>query len=123
MATNDHDHLTDDAMEALFAEARAQGPAPSGDLMARILQDAEAETRARAAPKPSPRPRTSWLERLSGALGGWPALGGLVASTVLGLLLGVAQPSGLSGVTASLWGDGVSVTLGLDDDPLSLLEG
>ena len=123
MATNDHDHLTDDAMEALFDEARTQNPAPSGDLMARILRDAEAETLARAAPPPAPPLRTGWLERLSGALGGWPALGGLVASTVLGLLLGVAQPSGLSGVTASLWGDGVSVTLGLDDDPLSLLEG
>ena len=123
MATNDHDHLTDDAIEALFAEARAQAPALSGDLMARILQDAEAETRAHAAPRAAPPLRTGWLETLSGALGGWPALGGLVASTVLGLLLGVAQPSGLSDVTASLWGDGVSVTLGLDDDPLSLLEG
>lgn len=123
MATNDHDHLTDDALDAIFAEARAQVPALSGDLMARILQDAEAETRTREAPKPAPPPRTGWLETLSGALGGWPALGGLVASTVLGLLLGVAQPSGLSDVTAFLWGDGVSVTLGLDDDPLSLLEG
>ena len=123
MATNDHDHLCDDALDVLFAEARAQAPAPSGDLMARILRDAETETRARAAPRPAPPPRTGWLGRLSDALGGWPALGGLAASTVLGLWLGVAQPSGLSGVTASLWGDRVSVTLGLDDDPLSLLEG
>ena len=48
MATNDHDHLTDDAVEALFDEARTQNPAPSGDLMARILRDAEAETLAEA---------------------------------------------------------------------------
>ena len=110
-------------LDALFTEARIQAPTPAGDLMARILQDAEAETRARVRLPPAPPSRIGWIGRLSAALGGCPALGGLAASTVLGLWLGVAQPSGLSGVTASLWGDGVSVTLGLDDDPLSLLEG
>lgn len=122
MAINDQD---DPALKALFAEARGFSPEPPDDLLARILADADAATRERAAGRTgaAPAPRPGWLAALLGALGGWPALGGLAASTVLGLLLGVAQPPALADLPASLWGEQVSVTLGLDEDPLSWLEG
>lgn len=123
MAMTDRDEIE---LEDLFAEARALRPEPPGELMARILAAAEveAQAQARAAPPPAARrPGRGWLAGLAQALGGWPAIGGLAASTALGLFLGLAQPAGLSEVAASLWGEEVSVSLALDQDPLSLLEG
>lgn len=121
MTTTDRD---DPFLEDLLAEARGLRPVPSPELMARILADAEA---ARPAPTPAAAPpvprRPGRLAALAAALGGWPALGGLVASVILGVGLGVAQPAGLSGLAAAVWGDRVSVSLGIDQDPLSLLEG
>lgn len=126
MAGTDREEMD---LEELFAEARRLQPRPSDDLVARLLADAEVATsertpaRPRPVLSPAPRPRPGWLASLAHALGGWPALGGLAASTVLGLLLGVAQPAGLATLPAALWGEQVSVSLGLDVDPLSLLEG
>ncbi len=139
--------LGDGDLVALFAEARRLQPLPSEALLARVLADAEAVSLARAAPAGSAAAGGAggasgasgatggasggatggaagpgWLRGLAEVLGGWPALGGLLASTVLGLGLGLAQPAALSGLTASLWGDGVSVPLGLDEDPLGVLE-
>ncbi len=116
MATNDRDDMD---LDDLLAEARGLRPRPSDDLMARILADAEA-----ARPE-SPRPmaRTRWRTPFLAALGGWPALGALAASVVVGLGLGVTQPAGLSGLTVLLGADHVSVDLGLDADPLTLLDG
>ncbi len=143
----DHDEglrdegLGDGDLDALFAAARRLQPRPSEALLARVLADAEAVSLARAAPAGSAAAGRAggatggasggasggaagpgWLRGLAEVLGGWPALGGLLASTVLGLGLGLAQPAAVSGLTASLWGDGVSVPLGLDEDPLGVLE-
>ena len=109
-------------LDGLFAETRSARPVPGEDLMARILADADAVAAARERPVPAAPARLAWRDWLV-TLGGWPAVGGLVASTVAGLWIGVAQPAALSDLAASVWGEQVSVNLGIDVDPLSLLEG
>lgn len=118
MATTDRDGMI---LDDLLAEARATRAEPSDALLARVLADAEAVARERARPRPALR--AGWLHALAAALGGWPALGGVAASLVLGLGVGVAQPAGLSGLAGSLWGDPVSIPLGPDADPLASLAG
>jgi hypothetical protein len=108
-------------LEGLFAAARERRPELPDDLMARILADAQVVAAEREAPRPVPA-RGRWRAWLA-ELGGWPVVGGLVASTVAGLWIGAAQPLGLSDLLSSLGGEQVSVGLGLDEDPLSLLEG
>ena len=110
--------MATDDLDDLLALARGQAPAPSEALMARILADAEA-IRLGRRPVAVPRPRRGWLA----ALGGWPALGTLVASSLLGVSIGVAQPSSLSSVTGAVLGEAVTVSTGLDVDLLSLWEG
>lgn len=82
----------EERLEALFAAARANPPAPSEALMARVLADAEVERprdrRALPAARRALAPRRAgWL----GALGGWRGLGGLVTATVAGLWVGYAN--------------------------------
>ena len=84
-----------DALDDLFAKARADQPAPSDALLTRIAADA-----ADWQPDPRPEPRRGLMAELLDALGGWPALGGLATATMAGLYLGFAQPDllGRSGV-------------------------
>ena len=117
MAMTEHDDL-----ESLFAEARDLRPVPGDGLMARILADAETVAAERERPAREAPARAGWRDWLR-TLGGWPAVGGLVASTLAGLWIGVAQPAAVSDLTSSVWGEQVSVNLGVDLDPLSLLEG
>lgn len=124
MAMNERDDQPDEALDALLAEARALRPVPSADLMARLLADAE-----RARPRPRPRPaaaprraRGPWRDWIA-ALGGWPAMGGLAAAAAAGVWIGAAPPAALTTLVPPLWGEGVSVAVGADEDPLSLLEG
>ncbi len=102
--TNPNDDMLDD----LFATARAAAPAPSDDLMARVLADA-------AAVQPQPATTTAAVpglwSRMLDAIGGWPAVSGLAAATVAGIWVGVAPPSSVEDMTASLIGDEVSVSL------------
>lgn len=124
MATTDRDGMT---LDDLLADARATRAEPSDALLARVLADAEAVARERARPSAAPAPTAGWLAALAAALGGWPALGGVAASLVLGLGLGVAEPAALSGLagslSGSLWSDPVSIPLGPDADPLASLAG
>ncbi|WP_210527121.1 hypothetical protein [Rubellimicrobium arenae] len=125
MAMNDRDDLagddpTEDGLEDLFARARAQDPQPSADLMARLMADAARERPRPPVSAPVPR-RADWRDWFR-TLGGWPALGGFVAATAAGLWIGAAPPEGLSSVAPSLWGDSVTVAVGVDEDPLSVLE-
>ena len=129
MATTERDELN---LDDLLAEARKLRPVLSDGLRARILADAQIEAQERLAPGTrlpsspgahSSRAWTGWLNLPAGVLGGWPTMGGLAACTVLGLVLGVTHPAGLAGLTTSIWGEEVSVTLGVDEDPLSILEG
>ena len=76
----------DNALDSLFAEARAKGAVPSDDLMARVMGDA-----MDAIPKPAPvapeRPRG-----FLALIGGWPSLAGLATATVAGIGFGFASP-------------------------------
>jgi hypothetical protein len=114
-------------LDDLLADARDLRPPPSEALLARILADAEAEAPVRARPRAAARGAGPGPLRALGALaeflGGWPALGGLAASAVLGLGLGWAQAPAVSGLLPSAWGGGgVSLALGLDEDPLGALD-
>lgn len=101
--TDPDDRMLDD----LFAQARAQTPQPDDALMARVLADAAAQSASVSSPIHQP----GFWARLSDALGGWPALGGLAAATVAGVWVGIAPPAGVEDLAASLIGDTVSVTL------------
>jgi hypothetical protein len=132
-------------LDAYFSAAAAETEAPSAALtalMARIEADALREMpRAGLRTDPVPelgagaaqRPlagragwRAGWREALA-ALGGWPALAGLAAASLVGVWIGAAPPDGLAPLLSPL-GAG---TLVLDEtgvDPLSgfdlaLLEG
>jgi len=98
-----------DPLEEFFAAARSARPAPSDDLMARVLADAET-----AQQRPGTvgiRPRPGLWPRVMDAIGGWPALGGLTAATLAGLWVGIAPPAAVEEMTASLIGDEVSISL------------
>lgn len=111
-------------LDTLLAEAGGLRPEPSASLMERILADArlvseERQPSAAAMPAPTVVGWRGWL----GAMGGWQAIGGLAASVAVGIWIGAARPAGLPDLTDQVWGEGVSVAFGLDEDPLSLLEG
>lgn len=104
------------ALDALLADvADAPEVAPSDDLMARILADAEA-AQGLAVPVLL---RVGWRNWLA-ALGGWPALGGMAVAGVAGLWLGVAPPAAVDQLVAELLGETVSVDLLGLTDPFEL---
>lgn len=93
--------MNDSDLDDIFAEARGAAVAPSYDLMARILADAEAHQPAmpglvRAAPPP---PRQGLWATMMAAIGGGGALAGLSTATLAGLWIGFAQPTTLLDVT------------------------
>jgi hypothetical protein len=114
----------DDALlDDLFTEARSLRPMPSDAVMARVLQDAAALQSGRAAVRPAPPPPSpvGWRALLA-VLGGWPAVGGLVAATLAGVWIGAAPPEGLVPYTSQLWGGAVTVELLPEADALGLEE-
>jgi hypothetical protein len=113
------DPTSDPGLDALLDEARSLRAEPGPDLMARILADAAAHQPGRVAPVLAAPARLSWLA----LLGGWPALGSLAASALAGLWIGLAPPTALASAVTGLWGEGVSLPVGLDDGILSLLDG
>lgn len=76
----------DEALDALFAQARRDRP-PAG-LVARVLADA-------GAVQPGRR-RTGPFAAVVAALGGWPSAAGLAAASVAGLFIGYAAPEAVS---------------------------
>lgn len=93
----DHDHPAETyGLESLFTAARAAEPPVPEDLMARVLQQAEAlqpkAASAQAKPKPAPK---SWTLNLWWILGGSGGLAGLAAAGIAGLAIGFLQPMGL----------------------------
>lgn len=94
----------DEMLGRLFAEARNVAPEPSDALMARVLADA-------VPPMPAPQLIPGLWVRLLDAVGGWPAVSGLAAATVAGIWIGVAPPTSVQDITATLIGDEVSVSL------------
>lgn len=106
------DRITDRELDALFDVARAgrDAPQPTPDFMARVLADALAEQARFTAPVgPARVPR--WRQFLA-AIGGWPAMGGLVTAAVAGLWLGISPPAALSDLgLAALTGTGAASDL------------
>lgn len=99
-----------DDLETLFRAARTDRPAPSDDLMARVLADAAALQPKAAAPAPrrvaAPAPsraRTGFFAGLAALFGGGGVLAGMGTAAVAGLFLGFAQPAPVSALTAA-WG-------------------
>lgn len=83
------------ALEAFLAPARS-APAPSDDLMARILGDAAKVSADRLGPvltAPDPAPRRGLIATLIAAIGGWPVLGGMATATMAGVWLGFSSPA------------------------------
>lgn len=80
-----------DWVDALLDDVGGMGaPDPSGDLMARVLVDADA-----MMPPPGGAPASEGMMRqvLSG-LGGWLSVGGLVAATAVGFVVGLGALGG-----------------------------
>ena len=99
--------MTDMAMKDLFAQARrTPAPVPEG-LMTRVMADAQAlQPRAKSA---------GWRGWLV-AIGGLPALSGLVTATCVGFWLGVAPPDGLPDLAGQVLGQQSSVELEVSTD-------
>ncbi|MEO3415406.1 hypothetical protein AAFO92_12180 [Roseovarius sp. CAU 1744] len=93
-------------LESYFQAANEVAPEPSGRLMSRVLEDALAAQPASEALRSAPVVGGLWRDFLR-AVGGWPAMAGLVSATVAGLWLGIAPPAALPGATIAY--------LGLDD--------
>ena len=103
--TDPHDEMLDD----LFATARKGEVEPSDDLTARVLADADAQQQL--APQVSASTQPGLWAQLMDAIGGWPAVGGLVTATIAGIWIGVAPPAAVEELTATLIGDEVGVSL------------
>jgi hypothetical protein len=92
--------MNDSDLDDIFAEARGATAAPSSDLMARILADAEAHQPAAAVlVRAAPPPRQGLWAAMLAAIGGGAALAGLSTATLAGLWIGFAQPTTLLDVT------------------------
>lgn len=99
-------------IDAWLTEVRdAPDPDMQGDLITRILADASAVQAAAAMGAPA---RLRWRDWVA-ALGGWPAMGGLVAAGVAGLWIGVSPTGAMNDVIAQFLGETVSVGLVSDD--------
>lgn len=89
------DKMPEDAgLDALFDAARDARPSPSDDLMARIIADAESNQPVLEPHRARP---PSFFGQVLDALGGWPALGGLVTAAATGVYIGFVQPDLLGG--------------------------
>ncbi|ETD00849.1 hypothetical protein U717_14725 [Rhodobacter capsulatus R121] len=91
MAMTDRFEFEDADLERFFRAARTAAPAPSGDFLARLTDQAEGLQPRPAVPGPRRRGRVA---ALATALGGWAALGGfaggMATATVAGLWIGLA---------------------------------
>lgn len=114
------------ALDRFFEAARAEAPLPRDDFMARLTAEALAEMPVAGARVADDAP--GFWAQLSGALGGWGGLSGLVAACAVGIWVGVNPPTGLADEFETYRG-GDGTALGeMGVDPLSgfdvaLLEG
>lgn len=102
-------------IDALLDEvARNPVPPMDADFMARLVEDAD-RLIPRSDPVGSAIAATGWRGVLD-LIGGWPAMGGLVAAGVAGLWIGIAPPELLNNVVSGLFGGSVALDLtGLGD--------
>jgi hypothetical protein len=90
---------------------------PSG-LSDRILADAMTVQGQHLAPlQVRPAPESGMLRQILNALGGWPAMGGLLAACAAGVWIGMAAPA----LDPSLFGNGTDDVDFTDGYNLSLM--
>ncbi len=94
----DNTQKTQDALEALFQDARAAPPPVPHALMTRVLADAQ-QMQPRATP---PARRGLWA--VLADIGGLPALGGMITAGCVGFWLGVAPPQGMPDLATQVIG-------------------
>ncbi|MBM7069242.1 hypothetical protein [Actibacterium sp. 188UL27-1] len=109
--------LDDGALEVFFDAARRTGPAPSDDLLRRVMADAAQS----AQPAVSARPALPWWRSAWASLGGWPSMAGLCTATIAGILIGYSPPAALDVLLADLQGEQVASFL-VDDAFLTVFE-
>lgn len=99
--------MTDMELENLFDQARSVPAQVPEGLMAQVIADAQVlQPRAKS---------TSWHRWLV-AIGGLPALSGLVTATCVGFWLGVAPPDGLPDLAGQVLGRQGSAELEVSAD-------
>lgn len=88
-------------LEDFFAAGRASPPAPSPELLQRVMSDAGRlqPDGAPVALAAGPAAVPGW-RRMLGIIGGWPALTSFATATVAGLWFGYAD---MSGLTELIW--------------------
>lgn len=106
--------MGNDDLDDLFAAVRADGPVPSGDLVARVLADAAALQPSDPVPSRAQAPRRGLLAAVAAMFGGGPVLAGMGSAAVASLLLGFAQPAPVSALTAMMGGQATPATPALD---------
>ncbi|WP_152613099.1 hypothetical protein [Tateyamaria sp. ANG-S1] len=107
--------------EMLDDLAADPGPGPSADLMARVLADAQTHL---PAPGGAVAAAPWWRQMVQG-IGGWGAVGGLMAATVTGFVvgLGALDSTGADLVWTLGYDDYYDAELGLDAFGWALEEG
>lgn len=100
MMTNDK--RDDTGLEAYFAAGRKAGRVPSNDLLGRIMADAEMQMPVSESSVPVSRP--SFRAAFWSAIGGWPAVGGMVTASLVGVWIGFSQPAGLDQIADRYFG-------------------
>lgn len=102
--------LPDDALEALFAEARAAPPAPvPEDLRARLIAAVPppaGPVGSRVVGSRVAGSRVGWGARLAAfwaEIGGAPALAGVTAAGLAGVWIGFAAPGPAADLASTLW--------------------
>lgn len=86
------DIALDSEIDALFAEASQTQPIPSAALLARVAQDAkDVQDNITSEPVPRIPELPAWRQWLS-EIGGFPALGGLAVSAIVGGYIGFVNP-------------------------------
>ncbi|MEQ9695793.1 hypothetical protein [Shimia sp. SDUM112013] len=121
--TERNNRMLDDLFGAATTDPKAT---PSPELLARVLEDAEA-----LQPQPEllpTRPRVAqaglW-QRLAQTLGGWRPMAGLATTAAVGLLIGftLVQVVGAQDVTTLVAGDTSYYLAYLDEAYFNLTEG
>jgi len=108
----DDNNLNEGEIDDLLARAGDRHMVATGNLVARIVADADAVSDQRDKIR-SPRFAPRQAGRLAGILanlGGWPGVAGLTTAAVAGIWIGYASPDTLTGFT-----DGY-ITIGLGSD-------
>lgn len=99
MMDNRNQQIGAQALEQIFAEARAEAPLPPADLLARIEADAarvQPGPGAVAGPQSAAAPGAAVGQRLMAWLGQWVMPAGLASAALAGLWIGISAQGLLS---------------------------